>query len=466
MSFVQTEEDEDHMVLNLTQPQPPPAATASIYRGRLDSRQLAKAYESAFQDRTELGSEAVGGCDLRLHCQSGKFVKVHRSLVMALSPFLAKVMLEVDPFYSKDHLDLLLPDMSHAELQNLATFLYLGAVDGISRRNSRTLIKWLKVLGVPCALSETPVGVARGGRGNDDNNPATKIFIIDEADEQQHQKTADLSGAAGAKTADQSADDKLMCKLCNKVFHCASYMKTHLLTHTGEKPHPCPTCGLTFRYKETLNAHLRKHLGTKFCCPICGKEYLYKKDLNDHKKTHLLTNDGGEKVSSLECSMCGAGNFRSKVSLREHQEAEHPTQPAKCPECGKVLKNATCLKAHMKSHHNNAAANQQVQKPTNRCGECGKLFKRKQDLKSHMRVHTGEKPYDCKVCGKAFGLASNFSKHRRTHSEAQNQATGNYYNVGLGNRKKLYPVPPHHHHHQVQLQEQPVHLVVGEHHPP
>ena len=206
---------------------------------------------------------------------------------------------------------------------------------------------------------------------------------------------------------------------------------------------------------------------------------------------------------------CGV-TFRSQTDLHEHQQQDHlslssisasassvapaagaghhsRSAPIPCSECGKMLRNSSALKSHLKySHHlpsqqdatetsfqnhhsvktskNNNSRNNSKSSASavnNSCSECGKIFKRKQDLKSHMRVHTGEKPYQCKVCLKAFGLASNFSKHRRTHSEAENQAAGNYYNVGLGNRKKVYrpppsppppPLPPPtHHHHQQQV---------------
>ena len=304
---------------------------------------------------------------------AGKWVRVNRCLLAAASPLIRAGLEAADPTGCHSTHDVILPDLSYSGLQSLVTLLQTGRVQHLTRRNSRHLVSWVRTLGIVSTLSETL---------EEGSSSEAKVFVVEDP----------------AQKARTEAEETL-CQLCNKTFHSAAYMKTHLLTHTGEMPFQCPQCDQAFRYKETLNAHLRSTHGDSsegaglFSCHVCGKQYLYKKDLKTHAECH-----------------------------------EQTPAPAPCKLCGKVLKNKASLKSHLRSFHSKVEP-KDLSAVRHNCIECGKVFKRKQDLRAHFRTHTGERPYPCRVCGKSFGLASNFSKHRRTHSDEENTRAGNYYNV-------------------------------------
>ena len=49
-----------------------------------------------------------------------------------------------------------------------------------------------------------------------------------------------------------------VCVICNVVMKSSGLIRSHLRTHTGEKPFNCPICNYSFSRKENLKRHLQK----------------------------------------------------------------------------------------------------------------------------------------------------------------------------------------------------------------
>lgn len=102
-----------------------------------------------------------------------------------------------------------------------------------------------------------------------------------------------------------------VCQWCNKSFTAPSYLKVHLVTHTGEKNFKCNTCGRGFVSKEALVYHTRRHTGEKpYSCKLCKEKFVNASARADHIKFKHVG-------PTLMCELCSR-KFVTKYFLTKH----------------------------------------------------------------------------------------------------------------------------------------------------
>ncbi|KAI8771446.1 zinc finger protein 235 [Biomphalaria glabrata] len=105
---------------------------------------------------------------------------------------------------------------------------------------------------------------------------------------------------------------KHICQICLREFSQSSHLKSHQVTHTGEKPFKCQICLKGFSQNSSLYTHQVIHTGEKpFQCQICLKQFSRASNLKSHQRVHK-----GDK--QFKCQNCQEG-FPQYSLLKAHQ---------------------------------------------------------------------------------------------------------------------------------------------------
>lgn len=133
-------------------------------------------------------------------------------------------------------------------------------------------------------------------------------------------------------------------------------------------------------------------------CPECGRVLSNASALENHMRLHT-----GERPYT--CSQCGKA-FPSVRGLNRHVKVHAEEKRYQCEECGKSFVYHFTLTKHQLIHSG--------ERPFP-CKVCGKRFLAKADRATHMRMHTGEKPFSCTLCGKKFKHRVALNMHMQGH---------------------------------------------------
>ncbi|KAF0297777.1 Broad-complex core protein isoforms 1/2/3/4/5 [Amphibalanus amphitrite] len=122
-----------------------------------------------------------------------------------------------------------------------------------------------------------------------------------------------VAGPSQRTTGDDSTpqDQLLACPVCGKTYTKLDTMRRHIKIHSGETT--CPFCGIVYGMVTNLRRHIRNAHGQHLVCDICGSSYKHRESLYHHRKKHL---------GLTKCPVCG--KVCSIVAdLRRHMEVAH-----------------------------------------------------------------------------------------------------------------------------------------------
>lgn len=138
------------------------------------------------------------------------------------------------------------------------------------------------------------------------------------------------------------------CEECGQLLPNAYRLRAHMKSsHSSEKPFSCSLCSRRFKWKHSLQNHLRVHTKEQpYACTHCPRTFAQLADKSRHELTH-------SQNYPLRCSICGKGfpAGRRKLLEKHHQLHQRGEEyPYTCQFCDRTFTRLPQRNRHQARH--------------------------------------------------------------------------------------------------------------------
>lgn len=158
-----------------------------------------------------------------------------------------------------------------------------------------------------------------------------------------------MPGSMKQEAETQPEKKRVSCGHCDKTFKTEMILRTHIKnTHIEKNPTKCLDCDEMFTSDVRLRHHMmivHNRLEGTLTCPHCPKRFVNQLRL----KTHMISHSEDRPYT---CEICGF-NLKTKIQLIKHHQNRHSDErPLQCRYCPWRCKQVSALVCHERTHTN------------------------------------------------------------------------------------------------------------------